>query len=66
MNTKDLLERLDLQLVLFTNEFEQCVKTPLVDSERNERLIKNAEALLSTAKSQLILLEVRDRRSEND
>lgn len=66
MNTKDLIERLDLQLVLFTNEFEQCVKTPLIDSERNARLIKNAEALLSTAKSQLILLEVRDRRSEDD
>lgn len=66
MTIKDLIEKVDLQLVLFTNEFEQCVKTPLVDSERNERLIKNAEALLSTAKSQLILLEVRDRRSEND
>lgn len=66
MNTKDLLERVDLQLVLFTNEFEQCVKSPLVDSDRNENLLKNAERLLNTAKSQLLMLEVRDRRSKDD
>lgn len=66
MKNKYLLDSIDRQLTLISNEFDVIMKKNLIEGDRNEGLLASCYGLLTQAKAQLTLLEIEDFREEND
>lgn len=62
MKINYLLDCIDRQLTFLSNEFAVLLKKKIIESERNEGLLSSCYGLLTQAKAQLVLLELKDQK----